>query len=265
VFERPDFAFDSANVQPGLHTFDDPEAGYGVVWWDPATLDLDAKPLFGIRQENLLGKEIAPSSVEADLKRYTDWRAGREAAAEQGSQPSLQVETATQSAEAMKQAGPEIQTVELPRDSDRPAGRRYGALVHAVLATMPLDAGRQQIEQAASLQGRILGATEHEIESAGAVAELVVRHPIMERARRAAASGHCRRETPVALRQPDGAIVDGIVDLAFLENDTWIVVDFKTDRELERGLAVYQRQVGLYAAAIQAATGLKTAPVLMRV
>ena len=59
--------------------------------------------------------------------------------------------------------------------------------------------------------------------------------------------------------------MDGIVDLAFLENDTWIVVDFKTDRELERGLAVYQRQVGLYAAAIQAATGLKTAPVLMRV
>jgi ATP-dependent exoDNAse (exonuclease V) beta subunit len=87
----------------------------------------------------------------------------------------------------------------------------------------------------------------------------------MERARKAATSGQCRRETPIALRQADGSIVDGVVDLAFLENGAWIVVDFKTDRELERGLAVYRRQVGLYAAAIQAATGLKAAAVLMRI
>src|SRR5262249_30460653 len=253
------------NVPPGLHTFDHPENGYGVVWWDPATLDLDAKPLFGIRQENLLGREIALSSVQADLQRYTDWRVRRAAAVGQGAEPSLSGQAAPESAEAMKGAAPEVQTVEVPRDVDRPSGRRYGALVHAVLATMPLDADPQQIEQTARLQGRILGATGHEIESAGAVAQRVIRHPIMERARRAAASGNCRRETPVALRQPDGAIVDGIVDLAFLGNGTWIVVDFKSDRKLERGLTVYQRQVGLYAAAIRSATGLKTAPVLMQV
>src|SRR4030095_7687783 len=167
--------------------------------------------------------------------------------------------------EAGTEAGPEIQTVELPRDAGRPAGPRYGALVHAVLATMPMDAGPQQIKQAARLQGRILGSSEQEIESAGTVAETVIRHPIMERARKAATSGQCRRETPIALRQADGSIVDGVVDLAFLENGAWIVVDFKTDRELERGLAVYRREVCLYAAAIQAATGLKAAAVLMRI
>jgi ATP-dependent helicase/nuclease subunit A len=265
VLERPDDALGSANVKPGLHEFVDEGNGYKVVWWDPAKLELDAKPLFGMRQEDLFDRKVAASIVEADLRRHTDWRAERDAAAVRGSVPSLVMQTATESAEAGTEAGPEIQTVELPRDARRPAGPRYGALVHAVLATVSLDAGRHQIKQAARLQGRILGATAEEIESAGTVAEDVIRHPIMERARKAAASGQCRRETPVALRQGDGSIVDGIVDLAFLENSTWIVVDFKTDRELERGLAVYRRQVGLYAAAIQAATGLKAAAVLLRI
>ena len=265
LLERPDYAFGSDNVKPGLHEFEDKGSGYSVVWWDPAKLELDAKPLFGMRQEDLFAREVAASIMEADLARHTDWRAARDAAAERGSRPSLLMQTATESAEAGTEAGPEIQTVELPRDAGRPAGPRYGALVHAVLATMPLDAGPQQIKQAARLQGRILGSSEQEIESAGTVAESVIRHPIMERARKADASGQCRRETPIALRRADGSIVDGVVDLAFLENGAWIVVDFKTDRELERGLAVYRRQVGLYAAAIQAATGLKAAAVLMRI
>jgi ATP-dependent helicase/nuclease subunit A len=265
VLERTDDALGSANVKPGLHEFVDEGNGYEVVWWDPAKLELDAKPLFGMRQEDLFDKKVAASIVETDLRRHTDWRAERDAAAVRGSVPSLVMQTATESAEAGTEAGPEIQTVELPRDAGRPAGPRYGALVHAVLATMPLDAGPQQIKQAARLQGRILGSSEQEIESAGTVAETVIRHPIMERARKAATSGQCRRETPIALRQADGSIVDGVVDLAFLENGAWIVVDFKTDRELERGLAVYRRQVGLYAAAIQAATGLKAAAVLMRI
>jgi ATP-dependent exoDNAse (exonuclease V) beta subunit len=265
VLERPEFAFGTANVRPGLHEVADKGKGYSVVWWDPANLELDAKPLFGMRQEDLFHKKVASSIVEADLVRHADWLAARDAAAERGSRPSLRMQTATESAAATTGAGPEIHTVELPRDARRPAGPRYGALVHAVLATMPLDAGPRQIKQAARLQGRILGSTEQEIESAGVVAESVIRHPIMDRARKAAASGQCRRETPIALRQADGSIVDGVVDLAFLENGAWIVVDFKTDRELERGLAVYRRQVGLYAAAIQAATGLKTAAVLLRI
>jgi len=77
--------------------------------------------------------------------------------------------------------------------------------------------------------------------------------------------GHCRRETPLTLREPDGALVDGIVDLAFLDDGVWTVVDFKTDRELDKELPVYRSQVRLYAAAIAAATGQEARPVLLRV
>jgi ATP-dependent exoDNAse (exonuclease V) beta subunit len=263
VFERPDDALGGSNVKPGLHVFED--KGYGVVWWDPAQLKLDAQPRFGIRQENLIGKEVDPSIINAGVARHAAWRTARDTALELGSRPSFLVRTATETAAVMTETGAEVQVVELTRDSARPAGPRYGTLVHAVLATVQLDPSREQVDQAARLQGRILGATEEEIRSACTVAASVLQHSLMARARKAAASGRCRRETPIALRQPDGSIVDGIIDLAFLENGTWTVVDFKTDRELERGLPVYRRQVGLYASAIQAATGVKTAGVLMRI
>ena len=35
---------------------------------------------------------------------------------------------------------PKLEIIELPRATGRPSGRRFGSLVHAVLATIPLDA-----------------------------------------------------------------------------------------------------------------------------
>jgi len=55
---------------------------------------------------------------------------------------------------------------------------------------------------------------------------------------------------------PDGTMVEGVVDLAFREVDHWVVVDFKTDREIsEQGGERYRRQVAVYCAAIARATG----------
>ena len=60
--------------------------------------------------------------------------------------------------------------------------------------------------------------------------------------------------------------MEGVVDVAFLEEDGWTVIDFKTDHELrEGGLDAYRRQVALYAEAIAAATGRPARPVLFRV
>jgi hypothetical protein len=52
------------------------------------------------------------------------------------------------------------------------------------------------------------------------------------RAREAWRDGRCRRETSVACRQPDGSLVEGVLDLAFEEAGGWTVVDFKTDAEM---------------------------------
>jgi ATP-dependent exoDNAse (exonuclease V) beta subunit len=87
----------------------------------------------------------------------------------------------------------------------------------------------------------------------------------MQRARAADERGECRRETPVTCLVDD-TVVEGVVDLAFLDGDVWHVVDFKTDREISAaGSGRYERQVRLYAAAIAQAMGTPARPYLLRI
>jgi ATP-dependent helicase/nuclease subunit A len=79
-------------------------------------------------------------------------------------------------------------------------------------------------------------------------------------------ASHLRRETPVLLRQEDGTLIEGVVDLAFREEDTakgWTVVDFKTDREFELRQSEYTAQVAFYAEAIGKATKASTKGILL--
>jgi ATP-dependent exoDNAse (exonuclease V) beta subunit len=137
--------------------------------------------------------------------------------------------------------------------------------VHATLAAVPLDANPNQVQQIAALYARVLGADERETAAAAAAVQSALAHPLMGRARKALAQGQCRRETPITLTLADGTIVEGVLDLAFREKDAWTVVDFKTDRELEKELAHYKRQVGLYTLSVRRSTGQICDGVLMRV
>ena len=248
--------------------------GYPVVWWDPnsPTLRLGIEASFGIRQAELLSKDTPPSVVDRDLARYRAWRERRDRTVSEAAAPSLRVLTVTELAErlvadrvpaATDVDEPEV--VELASSPDRPSGRRFGALVHAVLAMTPLDATADQVGQFAGLEGRMFGATDAEVTAAGAVATAALAHPILERARRAVGAGACRRETPVMMQAEDGTLVEGVVDLAFRDDGTWIVVDFKTDRELEGALDVYRCQVRLYTQMVARATGEPARAVLMRI
>jgi ATP-dependent helicase/nuclease subunit A len=58
--------------------------------------------------------------------------------------------------------------------------------------------------------------------------------------------------------------VEGILDLAFEDGDGWTIIDFKTDRELGAAENQYRRQVVLYAAALERATGKRAKAVLIR-
>ena len=69
----------------------------------------------------------------------------------------------------------------------------------------------------------------------------------------------------LATRADDGLLLEGLIDLAFRIEGEWVVVDFKTDKELETGLEVYRRQVQLYAQMVARATGDPARSVLMRV
>jgi ATP-dependent exoDNAse (exonuclease V) beta subunit len=197
------------------------------------------------------------------------WRSTREEAVTRAKEPSIHVIAATEAAEGSVQ--PYVQNIDvrvedLSRNDVREGGARFGTLVHTLLADMPLDSAQSGlIERLASAHGRVLGATPEEIDSAVAVVRRVLQHPMFEDAAQAAKDGRCYRETPVTFRLDEGGLVEGFVDLAFESNGEMVVVDFKTDRELEGSLEMYRRQVQIYAYAIASATGLPARGLLMKI
>jgi len=90
----------------------------------------------------------------------------------------------------------------------------------------------------------------------------VLRHPLIDRARTAKS---VRRETPITWLQPDGTLIEGVLDLAFDDGDATVVVDFKTDHELAAGETRYRAQVQQYVNAVARATGRPASGVLFKV
>ena len=282
VLERPggDPA-DAHTVCPGMHEFgtSSPDltsrGGYSVVWWDPHVLSLEAAASFGVRRDDLIVKDVPAAVTAAGLSRYNDWRRLRGDALVAGSRPSMRVRTVTDLVTSTvdlplpiredDHAVPAIEVVNLAPKDDRPAGRRFGTLVHAVLAAAPLDADDAAVEAIARLQGRVLSAPDQEIGAAARAAKAALWHRLFEAARAAAANGACRREVPVSFVDADSSLVEGTIDLAYLEDAGWVVCDFKTDRELDGAEEAYRRQVTAYAAFVAAATRRPTRGVLVRV
>jgi ATP-dependent helicase/nuclease subunit A len=268
VLTRPDG--DPASpltVAPGRFAFD----GYSVTWFDPRVLHLGVASSFGLVRDDLIVKDGDMFAVEDRLADYERWRAGRHAAIADAKRESVRFQTATAWAAAAASAGLDdalavaasgVEIVELPRASARPRGPRFGTLVHAVLATVPLDADESTISRTAETHARIINASAEEMTAAAHVVRDVLRHAIMERARRAT---RVRRETPVSWVPPDGPLIEGVLDLAFDEGDRTFVIDFKTDHELSAGEARYRAQVQQYVEAVARATGRETRGILFRV
>jgi len=264
-------AIGTNTVCPGLHVRRATgSADFSVVWWDPRALKLGAEAPLGIRRPELIVKDVAPDIVESGLAAYKSWRERRKQAIAAGSQSAVVVRTVTQSAKTAGEAEPgsklpSVEIVELPRAATRPSGRRFGALVHAVLASVPLDGDLSAIQSLATIHGRILGAPQEEIDSASETVQTALAHSIFDVARKAAQRGRCRREVPIAWRDANGLLIEGVVDLAFEQTEGWTVIDFKTDEEFRGNELAYRRQVGMYAAAIHAANGAEVSAVLLRV
>ena len=138
--------------------------------------------------------------------------------------------------------------------------------MHAILADAPLKpANGDTIARLAEAHGRVLGAEAEEVLAAADVVRSVLRHPVLLGAAGAAEQGLCYRETPMTWRLASGAIVEGNVDLAYVAGEEVVVVDFKTDRELDGAIERYRRQVQVYATAVGSALGRPARGVLMRV
>ncbi len=270
VLERPESCGrgTTASVRPGLVRS---EAGdQPVVWWDPSVLDLDVEEEVGLRQQRILQADEGERHSEAGIRAHAEWQARRGEMLARGGIESVRlarvVDLAVERGGAAE--GVVLEEVALDR-TGRPGGRRFGSLVHAVLAALDLEAGEASVRATARTHGRIVGATEPEIAAAARASQAALAHPLMRRAAAAQRRGDLRRETPVFLRLEDGRLAEGVVDLAFREKTgrgtVWTVVDFKTDVELSTRRAQYEAQVALYADAIATATGDTAAGVLLMV
>jgi ATP-dependent helicase/nuclease subunit A len=255
---------------------------YSVTWWDPRALALGAASSFGLRRDDLIVKDGNMFAVEDRLADYEKWRDERAAVIAAGGRPSVRIQTATAwAAEAAKlgideamldlpglserervEGRRKIDVIEIAGAEKRPRGARFGTLVHAVLATVALDAPDDVVSRTAQTQARIIDAPANEASAAALVVSAVLRHDLMARAR---ASASIKRETPVSWVQKDGMLIEGVLDLAFDEGPATIVVDFKTDHELAAGESRYRAQLLQYVNAVSRATGRAASGVLFRV
>jgi ATP-dependent exoDNAse (exonuclease V) beta subunit len=208
----------------------------------------------------LIKADESGAEVVRGEQSYIQWKEGRSTAVTQASRSTITVQTATgftASAFLSEQHLARIQVESVSRvDIGRPSGRRFGALVHAVLATVDLDASTDEITAVAQAHARLIDATAAEVDAAVTTVRSALQHPLMLRAARATA---LRREVPLQHYRDDGTLIEGVVDLAFQEStpefNGWKVVDFKTDREIEKAEDRYRAQVATYVEAVRTATG----------
>ena len=272
-------------VRPGTYQFGDEADGqaYSVVWWDPLLLAASTDEGRGLRRNDLISKDANPLDVAADRARYDEWRERRAAVQAQGSVPSMIVTTPTQMKEPEvlgawgleglaggSQPAPGILIEDASMKSPRPSGKRFGTLVHALLASVPLSATASEVAELSALHAKLLGATDEEQAAARVIGVAVLKHPRMGQARAAQAAGRrVWREAPVSLRIDDGSgtpeMVDGQIDLAYETEQGWMVIDFKTDIEIATAKDAYVRQVSMYLDAVRRATGQPAAGLILKI
>jgi ATP-dependent exoDNAse (exonuclease V) beta subunit len=243
-------------IRPGLHK---PRVGtHGVAWWDPNVLKLDVEENVGLRQQRILEADESGAEVARGEQAYAEWKDGRSAAIGNASRPTIKVQTVTAFA-AGAEPKPDLARIQLKKvsrtEAERPSGRRFGALVHAVLAAVDLDASADDIRAVVQANARLMDATPEETYAAVTAVRDALKHPLIQKA---ASAQTLRRETPVQHYREDGTLIEGVVDLAFQESTPeftgWTVVDFKTDREIEKAENQYRAQVAAYVDAVRIAT-----------
>ena len=242
-FGQPEFS-----VQPGLHR---PRAGsHEVVWWDPGALKLSTGPTFGLRQEDILTE----GGGDDGLAPYEAWKFQLAERLARGARPQFDIVIPSE----MGESPPDFQCpVEIDQSlapaAERPGGRRFGAMLHQVLRDVELSGARAEVESLARVHGRVVGATTGEVQAAIDAVVAALGHPLIERAKTAE---RCHREYPIVLHLDGGRLVEGVIDLAFLDCGAWTVVDFKTGADLAAKRAQYERQLHWYGAALARLTGL---------
>jgi ATP-dependent exoDNAse (exonuclease V) beta subunit len=250
VLNRPPEYQEEVSVQPGLHY---PKAGrQPVVWFDPTVLALRVRKTEGVQNEQVL-HGTADQAAEG-LRRYRQWKDARAARIQSGCAARYRTRLAEKTSHAEEAEAIEVQTVTLAFKDGRPTGRKFGRLVHDILQHAE-SVG--DVATLASIWGRRHGAPEFE----RTAAVEAVRAALAYLERLVPAGATRQRELPAMVRLTDGTLVDGRIDFAWSDGESWTVVDYKTDRREKRNVG----QVQIYGLALQKATGLAARGLILEV
>ena len=256
------------SVKPGAHVLtgdgEDGVVKHEVVWWDPGVLSRETEENFGIRQVEIL----TPDEHGAELlgiEKFESWSEKRRERIEAGRElgHDVLVVTALEDGPALFEA--EISHEGTERVPGRPSGVRFGTLVHTLLRDVDLDAEHDEVAAMAAMQAVLIDAPDEERAAAVDAVVATLAHPVFERARRARDGDGCLREAPFLVPLSDGRILEGTVDLAFRDNGQWVVVDYKTDADMEAGRLRYEMQLAWYLFAFEQIHGAPARGVLLAV
>ena len=141
-----------------------------------------------------------------------------------------------------------------------------GVETHRVLGLLDLDRFRGVADQPKAVYARVCENIERLVErgvmtpqqSDYADRGMIARFLESDLGKRMLSSPRVMREWAFNLRvsQPFPTIVQGVIDLCFLENGAWVLVDFKTDH-VEKAADLwprYCRQIGFYREALSVST-----------
>lgn len=195
--------------------------------------------------------EVTMNSDNHSLENRDKWIAQREQVLERRGRP-ISV-AATKLARVEKEESVSDESVaEEPWKRGR-GGTSIGRAVHAVLQTIDLATGEGIVETS-----RAQAAAENLSRRQPDIARLARSAVESEVVKRAVSSDRFWREVPVVIPMGDG-VLEGFIDLLFEEDDSLVVVDYKTDylegEDAQAGTDRYKLQAGSYALAVQKATG----------
>lgn len=154
----------------------------------------------------------------------------------------------------------------LPRQED--AALQRGVCTHLLLSTISIDAARASLTEGnvinfleAHRENLRLSGRFSIQEASVADVQMAARFLTSQEGRNMLHSKEIRREWPFNLRitKPIRTMVQGVIDLCYLEEGEWVLIDFKTDyvKNPEELWQRYRMQLGFYRQALETATGRK--------
>ena len=142
-------------------------------------------------------------------------------------------------------------------------GAERGTLMHRAMSLIPLEHLRGADNLYAAVKQAVHDLADREVFTYQEVMVLYIKGLAdffgSDLGQRMLRSPNVRREWAFNLVMEDqqGAILQGVIDCAFLEDDAWVLVDYKTDRIEDESAFIrrYATQIDWYARALERITG----------